>query len=76
MGKNPNTDLSVYAVKGGMSPKKAAKATGVHKTTIWRALKRAKTALEQLERVRSNRKREALERASRQADGVNIQRVG
>lgn len=61
MSKNPNTDLAVYAVKGGMSPKKAAKAAGVHKTTIWRALKKAKTATEQLERVRGNRKREALE---------------
>ena len=61
MTNKPNTDLAVYAVKGGMSPKKAAKAAGVHKTTIWRALKKAKTATEQLERVRGSRKREALE---------------
>ncbi|BDQ33584.1 COG3415 family protein [Pseudodesulfovibrio portus] len=55
------TDIAMHAVKGGMPMKEAAEAAGVHRTTLWRALQKAKTATEQLERVRGGRKREALE---------------
>lgn len=61
MSKNQMTEVAMHAVKGGMPVKEAAEAAGVHRTTLWRALKKAKTATEQLERVRGDRKREALE---------------
>lgn len=61
MSKNKNTQLAVHAVRGGMPVKDAAKAADVHRTTIWRAIKKAKKATDQLERVRGSRKRDALE---------------
>lgn len=61
MSKNPNTELAIHAIKGGMPVKEAAEAAGVHRTTLWRALKKAKKATDQLDRVRGSRKREALE---------------
>ncbi|AMK12476.1 hypothetical protein [Pseudodesulfovibrio indicus] len=61
MSKKPMTEVAMHAVKGGMPMKDAAEAAGVHRTTLWRALQKAKTATEQLERVRGDRKREALE---------------
>lgn len=47
--------------KGGLSQKEAAEKAGIDRTTLWRALKKAKTATEQLDRVRGGKKREALE---------------
>ena len=60
MSKAPK-EMAVYAVKGGMPPSEAAKAAGVHRTTLWRALKKAKEATDKLQQVRGNAKREGLE---------------
>jgi len=61
MSRNPNTELAVHAIRGGMPVKEAAEAAGVHRTTLWRALKKAKQTTDQLERVRGSRKLNALE---------------
>lgn len=61
MSKNPMTEVAMHAVKGGMPVKDAAKAAEVHRTTIWRALKKAKETAGKLEQVRGSAKREGLE---------------